>query len=186
MTLGLPSDLMASLRARLQSAEPCDSALPGYRGPAKPLSKRRLAAAERRLGLALPTAVLDLYGGLANGGFGPGYGLIGLVGGVKSDVNTDVVEDYRLRLLTDAEDPGYFWPAGVLAVCHWGCGIYSCIGCRTPGAAVVRFDPNPVDEDWSIAWGEEADSLTTWLRRWVAGEEMFESGTPDGTFVIKR
>jgi len=145
-----------------------------------------LAKAEQMLGFALPDPLHDLYHNVANGGFGPGYGFIGLMGGVKSDLNTDVVEDYRLRLMEDEQDPGYFWPVGVLPVCHWGCAIYSCIDCRLPEARVLRFDPNPVDEDWSVAWGCESSSLSLWLRRWLLGEELFESGTPDGTFAIER
>ncbi len=186
MVSALPEDLMKPLLARLSSAEPCDFALPNQARPAPPLAPRMLDEAERELGLTLPAAVRDLYGRVANGGIGPGYGLIGLLGGVKSDMSTDVIEDYRLRLLLDDQDPAYFWPEGVLPVCHWGCAIYSCIDSRTPEARVLRFDPNPVDEDWSAAWGIESDSLSDWLRRWVDGDELFEAGTPDGSFVIER
>ena len=166
---------MAGLRERLASEQ-----------PAKPLSPRRLRAVERELGFELPTFLRDLYGSLGNGGFGPGYGITGLSGGAKDDLGRDVVEDYVLRRGVDADDPGWFWPTAVLAVCHWGCGIYSCIDCRSPEARVLRFDPNPVDEDWSVAWGLEQTDLATWLRRWLDGDEMFESGTPDGSFSVAR
>ncbi len=97
-----------------------------------------------------------------------------------------MVEDYALRRQPDPEDAGWFWPAGVLAVCHWGCAVYSCIDCRTEEGRVLRFDPNPVDDDWSVAWGVEKPDLPSWLSSWVNGEELFESGTPDGTFAIDR
>lgn len=186
MTPGLPDDVLAALQARSKSDDPCDFAPANPQPPGKPLSARRIERVERELGLALPSALRAFYGQVANGGVGPGYGLIGLRGGVKSDLDTDVVDDYRLRLQNDEEDPAYFWPPGVLPVCHWGCAVYSCIDCRSPEARVLRFDPNPVDQDWTVAWGSESESLTTWLRRWLAGEEQFESGTPDGSFSIER
>jgi hypothetical protein len=186
MEPGLPADLVASLRQRLTSDEPCDFMLPARKRTAKPLSARRLMKVERELAFGLPSPLRDVYGLLANGGFGPGYGFIGLAGGVKSDVNTDVVEDYQLRLQTDVADPGWFWPSSVLAVCHWSCGVYPCIDCRSPEARVLRFDPNPVDQDWSAAWGSESADMIVWLGRWLAGDELFESGTPDGSFSIHR
>lgn len=186
MDLGLPADLVVDLRHRLETEQPCEFSLAGTARPAKPLSTRELKKAQGQLGFRLPAQLRDVYGLLANGGFGPGYGLIGLAGGVKSDVNTDVVEDYLLRRQPDDADPGWFWPAGVLAVCHWGCGIYSCIDCRTPEVQVLRFDPNPVDEDWSVAWGLECTDMATWLRKWLAADEMFEAGTPDGSFTVVR
>jgi hypothetical protein len=182
----LPEDLLRELRERAGSENPSDfEPMPPQR-PAGALSQRELARAEQELGFPLAAALHDVYGLVANGGFGPGYGLIGLVGGVVSDLGKDVVDEYRMRVQLDAEDPEYFWPAGVLPLCHWGCAIYSCVDCRTPEASVIRFDPNPVGDDWSIAWGLESPSLTHWLGRWLAGEELFESGTPNGSFVIRR
>ena len=99
--------------------------------------------AERELGLPLPLPVREVYGRVANGGFGPGYGLTGLVGGVESDLNADVVADYRLRLRPDGHDVAYFWPEGVLPVRHWGCAIYSCINCRMPEARGAALRPEP-------------------------------------------
>jgi hypothetical protein len=181
---GLPADLIAAARERIRSDQPSEFMLHADRRPAKPLSRRRLTKVERELGFSLPVVLRDVYGSLGNGGFGPGYGLIGLSGGVKSDVKTDIVEDYSLRRQSDHEDAGWFWPAGVLAVCHWGCAIYSCIDCRSDEARILRFDPNPVDADWSVAWGLEKPDMIMWLKAWLNGEEMFEAGTPDGTFDI--
>ncbi|HZS77994.1 MAG TPA: SMI1/KNR4 family protein [Ktedonobacteraceae bacterium] len=47
-----------------------------------PATPQQLAAAEKELGFALPATLRALYIELANGGFGPGYGLRGVVGGL--------------------------------------------------------------------------------------------------------
>jgi hypothetical protein len=46
-----------------------------------PATPRQLAESERQLGSRLPVVVRQLYTLVANGGFGPGDGLLGLVGG---------------------------------------------------------------------------------------------------------
>jgi hypothetical protein len=144
---------------------------------ARPASEATLAKAEEQLGFQLPAVLRQVYGMVGNGGFGPGYGLIGIVGGVRDDLGRDVVTDYLLRREGDPHDPGWSWPAKLLAVCHWGCGIYSCVDCARGDAPVIRFDPNVVDRDWSIAFGQEQPTFAAWVQAWLAGEEMFESGS---------
>ena len=40
----------------------------------------------------------------------------------------------------------------------------------------VRFDPNQVEGDWSIAFTAEGRSFEAWLEGWLRGEELFEAG----------
>jgi hypothetical protein len=143
----------------------------------RPASEATLSKAEERLGFALPRVLHQVYGLVGNGGFGPGYGLIGIVGGVRDDLGRDVVADYLLRREGDPHDPAWSWPEKLLAVCHWGCGIYSCVDCARDDAPVIRFDPNVVDRDWSIAFAQERPTFVAWVQAWLAGEEMFESGS---------
>lgn len=173
----LDEALLRFLLDRARSERPFDEHHGGARY-FEPLAATQLDSAERQLGLSLPASVRDLYGFVGNGGYGPGYGLIGLVGGCLSDLGTDVAQDYLLRRQSDPNDPGWFWPEGVLAICHWGCAIYSCIDCTKPSAPVLRFDPNPVDADWSVAWSPESFDLAGWLNAWLQGDELFVSGTP--------
>ena len=42
--------------------------------------------------------------------------------------------------------------------------------------AVVRFDPNPVDADWSRAWAPEGHTFASWLAAWIEGTELFDPG----------
>ena len=141
-----------------------------------PLARAELQDAEARLGFELPAVVRQLYAEVANGGFGPGYGLLGLMGGARSDLGDDAVELYRRFRQPDPDDAEWGWPEALLPICGWGCAIHSCVDCRNDDAPVVRFDPNQVEGDWSIAFTAEGRSFEAWLEGWMRGEELFEAG----------
>ena len=54
-----------------------------------------IEAAEASLGFTLPPLLTRIYSEVANGGFGPDYGLIGLAGGHLDDQRHDIVALYR-------------------------------------------------------------------------------------------
>lgn len=175
--MSLDDVLMEALVDRARSPRPIDMVDDAVERHS-PLAQSQLIALEQRVGVALPASVREVYSVVGNGGFGPGYGLIGLVGGFLSDLRTDVESDYLVRRGSDPDDPGWFWPEGMLAICHWGCAIYSCVDCSDPAGPVVRFDPNPVDLDWNVAWGPEVGSFEQWLRDWLRGDDLFLRGVP--------
>jgi len=145
-----------------------------------PADATECAAAEQRLGFQLPEPVRRVYTTVANGGFGPGYGLMGLIGGAPLDTGDSAVSLFEnFRDGEDPEDPLWNWPAGLLPVCHWGCAIYSCVDCTQPDGPVVRFDPNghALGEPWGAAFRQESESFEAWLGRWLAGTLPFELAT---------
>ena len=80
---------------------PVDDPLPG------PAAPEAIAAAEAALGVALPPALRRLYAEVADGGFGPGEGLLSL---------ERVVTQWR-ELRTGGQMPvGREWPASLLPV----------------------------------------------------------------------
>jgi hypothetical protein len=86
--------------------------------PPPPARPAAIAQAESLVGAPLPELLKGLYA-LANGGFGPGYGLLGLRGGFTDDMNRTAVDILR-------EIPRGLWPgmpSGLLPLCHWGCAI---------------------------------------------------------------
>jgi hypothetical protein len=145
----------------------------------------QLVETERLLGFALPAPLRALYKEVANGGFGPGYGIVGAVGGAPADEDSNVAELYRLDRQVrpfleesgvDRDSPGWFepffneWPRRVLRFVDWGCCIWSCIDART--GRVLRFEPLHGKRDReAMEW--EADSLEQWLERWLRGENVF-------------
>lgn len=98
---------------------------------------------------------------IANGGFGPGDGLIGLPGGRLDDDGRSLIE-LRDVLWTDQETAGL--PINVVALCDWGCAIWSCLD-------VLSGHVLTLDESGLTDTGQTIDS---WLADWVAGVSLFE------------
>ena len=109
-----------------------------------------MAELERRTGARLPPVLRAVYGTIANGGFGPGYGLEGI---------PDNAAHTAQHWSTD--------PA-CLMLCDWGCGIISKLDMR--GGEVLRVDPN-VEEADPAGLLVEALSVEEWLERWATSRE---------------
>ncbi len=82
---------------------------------------------ESILGFRLPEFLRACYLKIGNGGFGPGYGIIGVQSGHESDFG-NLVETLK-TLKEGREWDGYEWPQGLLPFLNWGCNIYSCVDC---------------------------------------------------------
>ena len=117
-----------------------------------------------------------LYTTVADGGFGPDYKLLGLLDRSTSDLGRTAVDEYVAFRQADPEDPGWFWPEGVLPVLHWGCGMYACVECRCEDGTVLMFEPNGI-EDWTQAWYVDAPGVAVWLERWLDGSGWYEEDT---------
>ncbi len=147
-----------------------------------PATEEQLTATEAALGLPLPSVLRALYGELANGGFGPAYGLRGAIGGFAG--TGTMVEQYQWsldgtqpvelasyadewqesdgwRFLTLARDR---WPARLLPLCEWGCAVEICLDCVD--GQVLRVAP--VQEGYRFTF--QAASLEEWLQLWTLGE----------------
>lgn len=144
-----------------------------------PATPRQLAESERQLGFRLPVLVRQLYTLVANGDFGPGDGLLGLVGGAVDQWDQTAVDSYLTRRYLAAADPAGQppWPWGLLPI-SWGCSSYFCVDCQ-PGIReghMVVFDPGCVDVDgdgdWSVAFVGMGRTLPRWLQGWVDGKDL--------------
>ena len=87
----------------------------------RPAAPEAVEEAEEEIGYPLTPLLRRLYLEVGNGGFGPGYGILGLKDGHSDDGGHTAIELYRERAPRE----------GLLPVCYWGCGIYSLIDCRT-------------------------------------------------------
>jgi hypothetical protein len=107
-----------------------------------PATERQLRTTEAALGFALPPFLRALYKRVANGGFGPSYGIIGLAGGfpLEDEMGVDLVSAYELstagkRLVALRDYEGQLSTQGYLAIpsdahikgllrlAYEGCGI---------------------------------------------------------------
>ena len=148
-----------------------------------PASQAQIVATERALVFPLPSLLRSFYMELANGGFGPGYGIrtlferdAGVVSLTEqyywSTVNQQPVhlEDFRsqweqvgsTRLLRLA--PGQ-WPSQMLSLCEWGDAVESCLD--VPSGQVFRVGPM-AHKGYGLR--PQADSLEAWLLLWIRDE----------------
>jgi hypothetical protein len=139
---------------------PVESELP------PPATPAQLERAEASLGLAVPDALRRLYGEVANGGFGPGYGLVPI---------ERMVAEYQ-ELCEVMPPTGHPWPVGLLPVIHHD-PDWDCVEAST--GRVVAFDWEEVDEDidepqFARAFRELAPSIEAWLEEWVASPNPAE------------
>jgi hypothetical protein len=129
-----------------------------------PASDAALAKAERALGFALPPLLRALYSEIANGGFGPGYGLVGVEGGYTDDGKT-IVDLYN-------EIRSYGWPERLLLLWNWGCAVWSCLDAKSPEGSIIT------QSEGSVLM-ETPYTLHSWLEAWVTGanlwDELFET-----------
>lgn len=104
-------------------------------------SLHALRRAETKLGVQLVPFLARLYREVANGAFGPGYGILRLPseGGWDTD---------KQELLTNTQDllreqfaaEGRDWPATIVPLCEWGSGVWSCVDCNSGDGAILTLD----------------------------------------------
>jgi hypothetical protein len=139
-----------------------------------PTMPEAVQEAEAVLGSDLPRLLCRLYLEVGNGGFGPGYGVLGLSGGHHAGGQT-ALDLYRQA--TPAP-PWSLLPAGLLPLCAWGCGIYSFTDCSHPDGRIWAWDPNGGPAGREGLFDQEV-KLGDWLDQWVAGKLYQPTGIQD-------
>jgi hypothetical protein len=130
--------------------------------PAEPAAVEK---AEAALGFALPQVLRRVYLEVADGGFGPGGGLLNLAGATAA----------YARLRKGDELPrGRSWPEGLLPIREVDHGFDS-VDAASPAGRVVAWDPEDLREfsgekAWNASFSEIAPSVEAWLEEWVGGK----------------
>jgi len=150
----------------------------------EPASEASIKDAEKSLGFAIPRLLRLCYSTVGNGGFGPGYGVIGLEGGFASDYGTLVeayltlqptlVEGY-LALMKGKALPDESTSRTLLPFCEFGCNMYACVGCDDGECSV-----------YSLEQGElfrEKYKLQQFLEMWIDG--IHYSSQQEGVEVVE-
>ena len=131
--------------------------------PLAPASPEAIVEAERALGYPFPRLLRRLLLEVGNGGFGPGYGVIGVRGGATDPYGRTLLDAYRefhsLRRAESLSD-------ALLPLCDWGCGIVSFVDCASAHGDMWACDPNPGVEDDTF---RQPLTLVEWFAGWVDG-----------------
>jgi SMI1/KNR4 family protein SUKH-1 len=155
-------------------------------------SEELLCATEARLGFPLPPLLRALYARVANGGFGPGLGLRGILEGygrpgasIYPNSDDTVVARYlcknHKRTIGLAEYEGQwtarrelllpygYWPEQLLPICDLGCVQEACIDNKEKMFLVA-----PIDSDELYCLAQLPWTFEEWLWRWVRDEDLLE------------
>jgi hypothetical protein len=136
-------------------------------------SPHAVAEAEGALGRSLPPLLRRLYLEVGNGGFGPGYGVLGVASGHRDDTGKTAVS---LR------EGWKGLPPALLPICHWGCAIYSFIDLSSSEGRMWGWDPNPVPNDQlHKALFRQELTFADWLGRWTEGQLFQPTAVQDST-----
>lgn len=164
--------------------------LPGYDmhlhgpppDPAPPLDPALIPNIEDKLGFALPPLLIRMLTEIGNGGFGPGYGLMGLgADGFTDDRSMTADTLYLSFRRPDPATPTWTWPEGLLPMVHQGCALYDCLDCARD--RVIIWEPTQWDEAKPIgtALFDTGVTLSQWMDRWVRGQQMPVLQDPPGS-----
>ncbi|MFJ6012851.1 SMI1/KNR4 family protein [Streptomyces sp. NPDC092952] len=134
-----------------------------------PAAPKDVVEAEKVIGFPLPPLLRRLYIEVANGGFGPDEGILGVRGGPAQGNLADIAELYE-----DGPDPSGRIPAGLVPIYDWGCTIWSLVDFRDPAGPM-----------WCTHEGEhwpQGISLSQWLTGTLTGtvtvDTLLESQPP--------
>lgn len=144
--------------------------------PRPPITVDIVDDVERTLGFTLPTLVRRLYTEVADGRYGPSYGILRL----RSPEGTDVrrwweqpmsVEAWEALYRHEREEPEIpphhkpNHPPKSIRFCEEGCNISFWLDCSTEAARVFIDDPNLYGDGYTHETA--AETLERWLSDWL-------------------
>jgi hypothetical protein len=164
------------------------------RKPFPPVAAETLQAAERAVGFRLPELLRVIYLKVANGGFGPEYGIVGTKGGARLDGCTlETCYQYMLKL--ERKNPVWRWPRSLLPVANYGCGMWSCVDGEYQKLPMILWDPNNLHLDlegvdarrnWGNSFWDQGQSFRMWLEDWLAEKQQPEPKWPSDSWMRRR
>jgi hypothetical protein len=133
-------------------------------------TSEELDAAEAAIGRPLPHVLRLVLEQVANGGFGPGYGLLGVgptghrINLASGEVDLNLPDFHRFHL---GHDPG--WDRDQLVILDWGDVIWGTVSLSTGLVSTFRGDTDTYEAQHLEPQGVD---LETWLMRWARGERV--------------
>ena len=168
-------DVVKRLASHLRWNKKSKDVVGGIFRACPPAAEKDIIATEQRLNFNFPERLRKIYLSVANGGFGPGYGVMGVEGGFTDDLGHTVADLFEVYRQPDPEDPTWEWPERFIPICHWGCVVYSAIDCGQNPAPVYFVDvgvKEPNEPMESIIKFHKP-SIEAWLNDWLDGKDLW-------------
>jgi hypothetical protein len=131
----------------------------------EPATRQAVEVAEARMGLSLPPLLVRLWTEVANGGFGPAYGLFGVDNEPASRFREifQSIPDAYVRWIADGS---LKWRLKIVPICDWGCGMETGVNCSTAEGSIFHLS----------ASFRRLDGYTfaQWMEDWVKGVDLYE------------
>jgi hypothetical protein len=132
-----------------------------------PADDEWITTIEGRLDVALPSALRRVYAEVADGGFGPGEGILPLA---------EIVTQYEELTSPGMLPRGRTWPEGLLPLVAMDPG-WDCVDAST--GRVVAWDPEDLDERvsdrrWAASFRTMHGTVEAWLTDWLGSRTAAE------------
>jgi hypothetical protein len=135
-----------------------------------PATEEEILEAESAIGARLHPLLRRLYAEIANGGFGPGYGLLRLGEGSTTAFPRSLLETYA-----DFQRGGV--AKCLLPLWEWGDSIWSCVDMKNADGRIVTHDS-------VVGPTETRFTLPTWLAAWASGIDLWKEIYEDVDAII--
>ncbi|WP_395753698.1 SMI1/KNR4 family protein [Prosthecobacter sp.] len=138
-----------------------------------PAGAADLARTEGLIGVRFPWFLRALFLEVGNGGFGPGYGVMGIcLAGADARPGISL-EETHLEHSAWCAECGFDWPKDLVPLIDHGCGIYTCLDCADEELNLHEYDPNFELEETDPQWLKQAlrplgKTLEGLLGEWLA------------------
>lgn len=141
---------------------------------------KEIEVAEQILDLKFVPLLKRLFVEVANGGFGPGYGLLGVAINDVSENSQSLVNLYEGQSSAEWKARFPHWPIQMVRIAYMGCDVYAVADFSSPECDVFHFD-GALE---GVELEAEADlyfrnclipykmTLGEWLYRWAKGEDV--------------
>ncbi len=187
----MSDELIKRIAARAQNPKTINDMAEGVSPPyvLPPVTGlEKVAEVEKKLGFGLPELLRRLYTEIADGGFGPGYGLTGIEGDRNSYLNGNLAESYDYFTRESSKEFGAVWQPKLLPILTWGCGILSCVDCADPAFPVYFLDPGMhcLDDPGVEATLTLADGTVQKIANPFASQSPARDEKPKGLQLIRQ
>lgn len=157
------ADTITALQWRIRVHPPVDCVTNLTTAPPPPLASAEICEFETATNLRLTPFLRRLYSEVANGGFGPAYGIVPLI---ASDQDSVLDWHSRYRSANQSEPNGPIWPDHMLHFCEGGCVTIYVLDLLDSASPVYRVEANSSNNfhEWLHL---VSPSVESWLAEWA-------------------